>query len=68
MTTNVLLQSVNAACCLKYRNIKKKKYKLNNQQMFERSKRNLKDSWNLTMNDKKHRTEKMNIETITIID
>ena len=53
MTMNALMQSVNIVCCLKYRNIKKKKYKLNNQQMFEHSKRNLKDSWNLTINDSK---------------
>ena len=50
---NALMQSVNVASCLKHRNIKKKKYKLNNQQMFEHSKRNLKDSWNLTINDYK---------------
>ncbi len=55
MTMNALMQSVNIVSCLKYRNIKKKKYKLNNQQMFERSKRNLKDSWNLTINDSKKR-------------
>lgn len=51
MTINVLMQSVNTVSCLKYRNIKKKKYKLNNQQMFERSKRNLKAPWNLTIHD-----------------
>lgn len=51
MTTNALMQSVNVVSCLRYRHNRKKKYKLNNQQMFERSKRNLKASWNLTVND-----------------
>lgn len=69
MTTNALMQSVNVVSCLRYRHNKKKKYKLNNQQMFERSKRNLKASWNLTINDSRTQrsinTKAMNSEMVS---
>lgn len=45
MTTLALIQPMNFVNCPRHRN-NKKKYKLNNQRIFDRNKRSLKSAWN----------------------
>ena len=64
MFTLAITQSV-FVNCLKHRNNKKKKYKLNNQQIFDRNKRSLKSTWD-SKNKKEYHTRK-SIKTNAVV-
>lgn len=59
-----LTQSVNFVNCPKHRN-NKKKYKLNNQRIFDRNKRSLKSTWD-SKNKKEYHTRK-SIKTNAVV-